>query len=188
MKCEEVRVDLRIQTPERAAERARSGELVFQLNHTRPFTDEYNALLRELFVGGIGEGSFVAAPLSGAALNQVKIGKNVHINSNALFMARGGITIEDDVRIAANCSLISNNHDPYEREILICKPVCIRQGAWLGANTVVLPGVEIGRHAIVGAGSVVTKDIPDYAVAVGNPAHVVRMLDPEKFAETNLPA
>lgn len=50
-----------------------------------------------------------------------------------------------------------------------------------GAHAIILPGVSVGRYAIVGAGSVVTKDIPDYGVAVGNPAHVIRMLDPEKF-------
>ena len=58
----------------------------------------------------------------------------------------------------------------------------IKEDAWLGAGVSVLPGVCIGKHAVVGAGSVVTKDIPDYAVAVGSPAKVVRMLDPEKFA------
>ena len=55
--------------------------------------------------------------------------------------------------------------------------------AWVGAGATILPGVCIGRHAIVGAGSVVTKDVPDYAVAVGNPAKVIKMLDKEKFQE-----
>ena len=59
----------------------------------------------------------------------------------------------------------------------------IREYAWVGAGATILPGVCIGRHAIVGAGSVVTKDVPDYAVAVGNPAKVIKMLDKEKFQE-----
>lgn len=96
-------------------------------------------------------------------------------------MARGGITIEDDVQIAANVQMISNNHDPYERQILLCKPVLIRQGAWIGAGATILPGVSIGKYAIIGAGSVVTNDVPDFAVAVGNPAKVVKELDPERF-------
>ena len=96
-------------------------------------------------------------------------------------MARGGITIEDDVQIAANVQLISNNHDPYERQILLCKPVLIRQGAWIGAGATILPGVCVGKYAIVGAGAVVTKDIPDYAVVVGNPAKIVKVLDSERF-------
>ena len=65
---------------------------------------------------------------------------------------------------------------------LTCKPVLIREYAWVGAA--ILPGVCIGRHAIVGAGSVVTKDVPDYAVAVGNPAKVIKMLDKENFRRT----
>lgn len=63
------------------------------------------------------------------------------------------------------------------------QPVLIREYAWVGAGATILPGVCIGRHAIVGAGSVVTKDVPDYAVAVGNPAKVIKMLDKEKFQE-----
>ena len=67
---------------------------------------------------------------------------------------------------------------------LTCKPVLIREYAWVGAGATILPGVCIGRHAIVGAGSVVTKDVPDYAVAVGNPAKVIKMLDKENFRRT----
>ena len=55
--------------------------------------------------------------------------------------------------------------------------------AWIGAGATVLPGVRVGRHAVVGAASVITKDVPDYAVAVGNPAKVIKMLDKEKFQE-----
>ena len=96
-------------------------------------------------------------------------------------MARGGIMIGDDVQIAANVQLLSNNHDLYDRAILTCKPIEIKQGAWIGAGATILPGVTVGRHAIVGAASVVTHDVGDYEVAVGNPAKVIRKLDPEKF-------
>ena len=98
-------------------------------------------------------------------------------------MARGGITIEDGAQIAANVQLISNNHDPYDLAVLTCKPVLIREGAWIGAGATILPGVCVGRHAVVGAGSVVTKDVPDYAVAVGNPARVIKTLDKTRFEE-----
>ena len=85
--------------------------------------------------------------------------------------------------IAANVQIITNNHDPYDLWILPCKQVLIKKCAWIGAGATILPGVCIGKHAIVGAGSVVTKDVPDYAVAVGNPAKVIKMLDKEKFKE-----
>ena len=146
-----------------------------------PMTDEYQEILKELFGDNLGEGSYVNAPVLGVCLDRIKIGKNVVINSNMLAMARGGITIEDDVQIAANVQLLTNNHDPYERRILPCRPILIKKGAWIGAGATILPGICVGAHAIVGAASVVTKDVPDYAVVVGNPARVVKMLDAEKF-------
>jgi acetyltransferase-like isoleucine patch superfamily enzyme len=91
-------------------------------------------------------------------------------------MSAGGITIEDDVQIAANVQLISNNHDPYDRMVIICKPVLIKKKAWIGAGATILPGVTVGENAIVGAGSVVTKDVPDNAVVAGNPAKLIKML------------
>ena len=77
-------------------------ELLFKMNHTMPMSAEYNAVLKELFGDHIGTGTYIAAPLNGAALDKVKIGNNVFINSNLLAMARGGITIDDDVQIAGN--------------------------------------------------------------------------------------
>lgn len=136
---------------------------------------------RKLFGENIGEGSYVAPPLQGAALDKLKIGNNVYINSNCLAMARGGITIEDDVLLAANVQLLSNNHDQYDRNILLCKPVHIKKGAWIGAGASILPGVTIGEYAIVGAGAIVTRVVGDYEVAVGVPAKIVKTLDNDKF-------
>ena len=77
--------------------------------------------------------------------------------------------------------LLSNNHDPYDRQILTCKPIHIKEGAWIGAGATVTAGVTIGRYAIVGAAAVVTHDVGDYEVVVGNPAKVIRTLDAERF-------
>ena len=178
----EERVDLRIPHPEDMESAKKQAQLIFKLNHTMPMTEEYTQILHELFEDRLGEGSMVTAPLQMVCADRVSIGRNVFINSNFLAMARGGITIEDDVLIAANVSLISNNHDPYERQVLTCKPVVIKKGAWIGAGATVLPGVTVGAYAIVGAASVVTHDVPDYAVVVGNPAKAVKMLDAAKFA------
>ena len=181
MECNEIIVDMREFSAEDSEKGRKITELLFKLNHTLPMTEEYQAVLKEIFGENIGTGSYVTAPLNGAAIDKMKIGRNVYINANMLAMARGGITIEDDVQIAGNVSLLTNNHDPYDRMILPCKPILIKRGAWIGANVVILRGISIGKHAIVGAGSVVTKDVPDYAVVVGNPAKVVKMLDPEKL-------
>lgn len=183
MDCKEIRVDMRIPNPEGADRGKRDAELIFKLNHTMPMTEEYNALLKELFGENIGEGSYIAPPISMVCADQVKIGKNVYINSNLLSMSRGGVTIEDDAMIAANVQILTNNHDPYDRQILTCKPVLIGKGAWIGAGATILPGVRVGEYAIVGAASVVTHDVPDFAVAVGSPARVIKTLDKSKFVE-----
>lgn len=175
------RVDMRQMSSEDLKKASKMAEIVFKINHTLPNTSEYNDLIGELFADNIGENSVVMAPLAGAAFDNVKIGNNVYINSNALLMARGGITIEDDVMIAGNVQLLSNNHDEYDRQILTCSPIHIRKGVWIGAGATVLPGVTVGKHAIIGAGAIVTKDVPDYAVVVGIPAKVVKTLDKDRF-------
>ena len=177
------RVDMREMTPDEMIKMAEMAEIVFKLNHTLPNSEEYNELIKQLFGDNIGENSTVMAPIAGAAFDNIKIGNNVYINSNSLLMARGGITIEDDVMLAANVQLLSNNHDEYDRQVLTCKPIHIKRGAWIGAGASILPGVTIGKYAIVGAGAIVTKDVGDYEVAVGVPAKIVKTLDKDKFDE-----
>lgn len=183
MEVKEERIDLGIPDPVGMEEGRRLAQLIFKLNHTMPMTEEYAKVLNELFGRRLGEGSYIAAPVQMVCADKIKIGKNVFINGNFLAMSRGGITIEDDVQIAANVQVLSNNHDPYERQILLCKPVLIKKGAWIGAGATILPGVTIGEHAIVGVASVVTHDVPDCAVAVGNPAKVIKILDASKFEQ-----
>lgn len=177
----EFKVDMDKMKPEELEKMGKQTELLFKINHTMPMTEEYNKLIQELFQSKIGKNSTVSAPLSGVSFDNVKIGENVFINSNCLMMARGGINIEDNVMLAANVQLISNNHDEYNRQVLICKEITIKEGVWIGAGASIMPGVTIGKHAIVGAGAIVTKDVPDYAVVVGIPAHVIKTLDENKF-------
>lgn len=177
------RIDMRDRSAYDLKTYARHEELVFKINHTMPRTEEYNSLLHELFKDRIGSNSFLRAPLAGAAFDKMTIGNNVFINSNLLAMARGGITIEDDVQIAANVQLLSNNHDPYDRQVLLVKPIVIKKGAWIGAGASIMAGVTVGKYAIVGAASVVTHDVGDYEVVAGNPARVIKRLDKERFGE-----
>ncbi|MBQ9452507.1 MAG: hypothetical protein IJU65_04340, partial [Desulfovibrio sp.] len=99
---EEQRVDMRKWTKDEIDMYDKQAQMMFTLNHTMPRTEEYNALLKELLGDRIGEGSMIAPPIAGAAIDQLVIGRNVYINSGSLLMARGGISIEDDVLIAAN--------------------------------------------------------------------------------------
>ena len=92
-------------------------------------------------------------------------------------MSRGGISIEDDVLIAANVQLISNNHDLHDRALLVCKPVRICRNAWIGAGATILPGVMVGENAVVAAGAVVTKDVEPNTIVGGNPARLIRRIE-----------
>ena len=160
----------------------RDEQLLFEFNHAKPFTKEFYRILDELFYHQIGEGSTVSTQLTVVAPQNVRIGKSVYIMNGVLLMASGGIIIEDYALVAAHAKIISNDHDPYFRPALTCKPVIIKEGAWIGAGAAIMKGVTVGKYAIIGSNSVVTKDIPDYAVAVGVPAKVIKYLDPNKFS------
>jgi len=106
----------------------------------------------------------------------ITIGKNVFINFDCTFLALGGITIEDNVLIGPKVSLITENHplNPEERKGLTGKPILIKKNAWIGANATILPGVTIGENAVVAAGAVVSKDVPDNTIVGGIPAKFIK--------------
>jgi acetyltransferase-like isoleucine patch superfamily enzyme len=110
----------------------------------------------------------------------IRIGQNVFINFDCTFLALGGITIEDDVLIGPKVSLVTENHplDPKERKGLIGKPIHIKKNAWIGANATILPGVTIGENAVVAAGAVVSKDVPDNTIVGGIPAKFIKNVQP----------
>ena len=132
-------VDLRVPTSELEAtwaETRRSEELCFRINTTMPYTEEYMQLVRELFKGQIGEGSMVRQGVHILMGDHMRIGNRVSIMYNFVCMSRGGVIIEDDVSIAANTQILTNNHDEQERRILLCKPAVIRKNAWIGVGAV----------------------------------------------------
>lgn len=110
----------------------------------------------------------------------VTIGDRCLIGRYCSIVGHFQIVIEDDVFFGPNVYVTDQNHAVADLDLPIGKqsaperPVRIGAGSWLGANVVVLPGVSIGRHCAVGAGAVVTKDLPDFTVAVGSPARVIR--------------
>jgi acetyltransferase-like isoleucine patch superfamily enzyme len=111
----------------------------------------------------------------------VKIGDRVLIGRGSGIVGHLSIVIEDDVWTGHHVYITDQNHGyedslrPISQQSQPEKPVRIGAGSWLGHGVVVLPGVTIGRHVAVGAQSVVTKDLPDFSVAVGNPARVIRI-------------
>lgn len=175
---EELRIDVTLQTAEELALANEQAQLVFRFNHTMPGTDEYQQLMHAIFPA-MGEGSRVSAPLSGVRFHNVSIGRNVIVMPGCLMMSAGGITIEDGAMIAANVQLISNNHDLYERQVITCRHVRIGKNAWIGAGATILPGVTIGDNAVVGAASVVTRDVAPDTIVAGNPARVIKHIPPQ---------
>ena len=180
---EELRIDLRESAKDKKiiAQGIKDVQTNHKFNLATPFSEEYFSLMKELFYNQIGENSIIYNQLTVVRPKNVTIGKNVTVMNGVLMMSAGGITIEDNVMIAANVQLISNNHDPYDRYVITCKPILIKEGAWIGAGATILPGVTIGKYAIIGANSIVNKNIPDYGVAVGSPAKVIKYLEKEKF-------
>lgn len=174
---EEIRIDVTKQSSEELALAAEHSQLVFRFNHALPGSEESEELIHRIFPD-MGENSRVSAPLTAVRPHNVKIGRNVIVMPGCLMMSAGGITIEDSAMIAANVQLISNNHDLYERQVITCKPVRIGKNAWIGAGATILPGVTVGDNAVVGAASVVTKDVEPDTIVAGNPARFIKRIPP----------
>ncbi|WP_390409284.1 DapH/DapD/GlmU-related protein [Lacticaseibacillus jixiensis] len=139
-------------------------------------------LLTRLMNAPLAESSVINPPFQTDFGQHTFIGSDVFINRDCFFVDLGGIYLEDHVLLGPRVMLISvgHNEDPAHRRDLVLKSVHIKQGAWLGANVTVNPGVTIGTHAIVGSGAVVTKDVPANTVVAGVPAHVIRPIRQNK--------
>ena len=152
-------------------------KLVVQMNIS---TDEreIRELLGRITSSEIDENTAVFTPLYINYGKHTTIGKNVFINFDCVFLDLGGITIEDNVFIAPKVSLLSEGHpvSPENRHSLIPGHVHIKQNAWIGAGATILPGVTIGENAIVAAGAVVSKNVPDNTVVGGIPAKIIRQI------------
>lgn len=133
-------------------------------------------LLAQLTARPIAETVTLFPPFTADFGKNVRFGERVFLNSGCRFQDQGGITIGDDCLIGHNVVIATLQHDihPDRRADLIPAPVTLGRNVWLGANVTVLPGVTIGDDAVIGAGSIVTKDVPAASIAVGSPARVVR--------------
>ncbi|MBQ3450313.1 MAG: sugar O-acetyltransferase [Synergistaceae bacterium] len=158
-------------------EMKRCRRLCWKINSTDPDDREkIIALEKELFNGTLNEGTFLTPPFQIDAACCVHMGKNVFANHGLTVMSVGTIIIEDGVMLGPEVGLFTVNHEPKNIRIIMTKEIRIKRNAWIGARANILPGVTIGENAIIGTGSIVTHDIPDNCVAVGNPARIVKGL------------
>lgn len=144
--------------------------------------EEIHEFMGRILDKPLDESTTVLPPLYIDYGKPVSIGKRCFIQQCCTFFGRGGIEIGDDVFIGPKCNLITINHDvnPDNRSATYGKPIKIEDKVWLGINATVLPGVTLGYGCIVGANSVVTKDVPPMTIVAGNPARIIKKIEPQK--------
>ncbi len=168
--------------PEEAAElalaRQRSKVLCYEINRLHPDAiHERTALMKKLF-GQMGDSVWLEPPIHMAYGCNTTLGNYVYINFNLTVVDDYKVTIGNYVMFGPNVTIAVTGH-PVHPDLrreggMYALPVVIDDDVWIGCNTVILPGVTIGKGSVIGAGSVVTKDIPANVIAVGNPCGVLR--------------
>lgn len=133
-----------------------------------------------LFLKKVGNNFMVEANVLIGGMNNIEVGNNIWIGFGCVLNGSGGISIGNNVLIAQGVKIYSESHKYNDPNLDIMfqptvkKPVVIEDGSWLCADCIILPGVRVGKHAVVAAGSVVTKDIPPYTVYGGVPAKFIK--------------
>ncbi len=162
------------------AERQYAKEMIFDFNSLRPNQiDERNEILKRL-LGKTKDKYFIEPPFRCDYGYNIEIGENFYSNYNLIILDCAAVKIGDNVLIGPNVSIYTAGHPlHYEirnQEYEYAFPVIIGDNVWIGGNVVINPGVSIGENSVIGSGSVVTKDIPNNVIAIGNPCKVLRVI------------
>ena len=159
-------------------EAIKGKDLIYEFNQTRPTQlDKRLELIQKIFAE-VGENPFIEPPMHMAYGNRVHVGDNFYANFNMVIVDDIEVYIGNNVMFAPNVIITVTGH-PVLAELRrngrqFSFPVHIEDDVWIGAGSIILPGVTIGRGSVIGAGSVVTRDIPENVVAVGSPCRVLR--------------
>ena len=160
--------------------RERAESLCFQLNHTPPEEGEKRRSLLLELIPNQGQACSIKPPFLCDYGEFIILGDRFFANYGCKFVDGGTIRFGNDVLVGPGCTFVTVNHalDPERRlaGVMQCKPITVGDNVWFGAEVTVCPGVSIGDHCVIGAGSVVVKDIPPYSMAAGNPCKVLRKL------------
>lgn len=162
-------------------ERLNCKELCRDYNDLRPKETEARRTLLNRILGQVDGDILIEQPFYCDYGYNIRVGKNFYANFNLVILDEALVSFGDNVFIAPNCGFYTAGHpiDAEERNkgLEYAHPITVGNNVWFGAHVCVLPGVTIGDNCVIGAGSVVTKDIPSNSVAVGNPCKVIRKVD-----------
>jgi acetyltransferase-like isoleucine patch superfamily enzyme len=150
-----------------------------ELNNSYHEPTEVHALFSRLIGKQVSETFMMFPPFSTDFGKNITLGENIFINSGCRFQDQGGITVGDGTLIGHNVVLATLNHGlaPKDRSTTYPAPIIIGKNVWIGANVTVVPGVTIGDNAVIAAGAVVTKDVPENAVVGGVPAKLIKYIE-----------
>ena len=157
--------------------------LLRSLNRMIPFNVPKEYLIFKLIGLKHGKGTFIDVPFRCDYGNNIMLGDRFYANTNCTIIDVAKVTIGNNVKFGPNVSVITAGH-PVHAEIRATAyeygiPVTIGDNVWIGAGAIILPGTSVGANSVIGAGSVVTKDIPENVVAAGNPCKVIRQITDE---------
>jgi len=162
----------------------KSRDLVYQYNNSHPSELEKRYEILKELLGQCWEETLIEPPFHCDDGKNVSVGRYFYANYNLTILDHMKITIGNNVMIGPNCVISSASHSPDYRirnkdndMDITGAPVVIEDNVWIGANVAVMPGVTIGKHSVVAAGSVVTKDVPPDVIVAGVPAKIIRKLD-----------
>ena len=165
------------------AERQRCKDLCHEYNMTVPSQTEKREELMRRLLGRTGERFLIEQPFYCDYGYNIEIGEDFYANVNCVILDGAKVTFGRNVFIAPNCGFYTAGHplDMAQRNsgLEYARPITVGNDVWIGANVAVLPGVTIGDGCVIGAGSVVTRDIPAHSLAVGNPCRVIRRIGDE---------
>lgn len=165
------------------AMRAKCADLCYEFNLCRPSDIDKQQIILHKLLGQIKGNIFITAPFYCDYGRNISVGENFYTNHNVTILDGAKVSFGDNVFIAPDCVFSTAGHplDTEQRNqgLEIALPITVGNNVWIGMHVSVLPGVTIGNDVVIGAGSVVNRDIPDGVVAAGNPCRVIRKITEE---------